>query len=94
MSISKKSISTLNPQPSTLNAQPSTLKQDMVSLPADMPVALGTEYKINKGSTARVIEDDGKYLVPPRHYRGISLIRNRHPVGPYRRALPRLLWRS
>ena len=27
-------------------------------------------------------------------YRGTSLIRNRHPVGPYRRTIPRLLWRS
>ena len=27
-------------------------------------------------------------------YRGTSLIRNRHPVGPYRRTMPRLLWRS
>ena len=28
------------------------------------------------------------------HYRGSSLIRNRHPVGPYSRTMPRLLWRS
>ena len=26
--------------------------------------------------------------------RGTSLIRNRHPVGPYSRTMPRLLWRS
>ena len=25
---------------------------------------------------------------------GTSLIRNRHPVGPYSRTMPRLLWRS
>ena len=27
-------------------------------------------------------------------YRGTSLIRNRHPVGPYSRTMPRLLWWS
>jgi len=27
-------------------------------------------------------------------YRGTSLVRNRHPVGPYNRPMPRLLWRS
>jgi len=27
-------------------------------------------------------------------YRGTSLIRKRHPVGPYSRTMPRLLWRS
>ena len=27
-------------------------------------------------------------------YRGTSLIRNRHPVGPYSRTLPKLLWLS
>ena len=26
--------------------------------------------------------------------RGTSLIRNRHPVGPYSRTMPRLLWWS
>ena len=26
--------------------------------------------------------------------RGTSLIRNRHPIGPYRRTMPRLVWRS
>ena len=34
---------------------------------------------------------------PPRcwaAYRGTSLIRNRHPEGPYSRTMPRLLWRS
>jgi len=25
-------------------------------------------------------------------YRGTSLIRNRHPVGPYSRTMPRLIW--
>jgi len=34
------------------------------------------------------------HLVPRRAYRGTSLIRNRHPVGPYSRTMPRLLWRS
>jgi len=34
----------------------------------------------------------GRY--PDKLYRGTSLIRNRHPVGPYRRNMPRLLWRS
>jgi len=29
-----------------------------------------------------------------RGYRVTSLIRNRHPVGPYSRTMPRLLWRS
>jgi len=29
-----------------------------------------------------------------RGYRGTSLIRNRHPVGPYSRTMPRLLWWS
>ena len=27
-------------------------------------------------------------------YRGTSLKRSRHPVGPYSRTVPRLLWRS
>jgi len=27
-----------------------------------------------------------------RAYRGTSLVRNRHPVGPYSRTMPRLLW--
>jgi hypothetical protein len=27
-------------------------------------------------------------------YRGTSLIRNRTPLGPYSRAMPRALWRS
>ena len=27
-------------------------------------------------------------------YKGTSLIRNSSPVGPYRRTMPRLLWRS
>ena len=27
-------------------------------------------------------------------YGGTSLIRNRHPVGPFRRTMPWLLWRS
>ena len=27
-------------------------------------------------------------------YRVTSLMRNRHPVGPYRGTMPRLLWRS
>ena len=30
----------------------------------------------------------------PSVYSGTSLIRNRHPVGPYNRTMPRLLWRS
>jgi len=30
----------------------------------------------------------------PGAYRGTSLIRNRHPVGPYSRTMSRLLWRS
>ena len=29
-----------------------------------------------------------------RSYRGTSLIRNRHPVGPYSRTMPRLIWRA
>ena len=28
------------------------------------------------------------------HYRGTSLIRNRVPLGPYSRTMPRLLWWS
>jgi len=31
---------------------------------------------------------------PFKRYRGTSLIRNHHPVGPYSRTMPRLLWRS
>ena len=31
-------------------------------------------------------------LKPP--YRGTSLIRNRRPLGPYRRTMPRALWGS
>jgi len=35
--------------------------------------------------------------LPPeieQRYRGTSLIRNRPPLGPYSRTMPRLLWRS
>ena len=30
----------------------------------------------------------------PPMYRGTSLIRNRLPLGPYSRPMPRVLWRS
>jgi hypothetical protein len=35
----------------------------MVGLPTNMPVAIGTEFKVNGGKIARVTEEDGKFLV-------------------------------
>ena len=32
--------------------------------------------------------------VTPIEYRGTSLIRNRYPLGPYSRTMPRALWWS
>ena len=34
------------------------------------------------------------YACPPQPYRGTSLMRNRCPLGPYSRAMPRALWWS
>jgi len=34
------------------------------------------------------------YLVYKNPYRGTSLMRNRHPIGPYNRTMPRALWGS
>ena len=33
-------------------------------------------------------------LTVVRIYRGISLIRNRHPIEPYSRTMPKVLWWS
>mmetsp|Transcript_24709 Transcript_24709/g.55867 ORF Transcript_24709/g.55867 Transcript_24709/m.55867 type:complete len:248 (-) Transcript_24709:294-1037(-) len=40
-----------------------TITKNMIGLPPDMPVALGTTFKINGGECARVVEEDGKWLV-------------------------------
>jgi len=40
-----------------------TITKNMVGLPPDMPVALGTTFKINGGASARVVEEDGEWLV-------------------------------
>ena len=47
-------------------------------------------YSLNFQSTVL----DNSILQSGYMYRVASLIRNRHPVGPYRRTMPRLLWRS
>ena len=42
--------------------------------------------------TREVRSSPEAYLCPRQVYRGTSLIRNRPPLGPYSRALPRALW--
>ena len=46
------------------------------------------------GETESVSESESKARAREEPYRGTSLIRNRRPLGPYSRTMPRALWGS
>jgi len=66
------------------------------SHPQDTLIGYRTEKRVVRPTVLTRVRrrDLGGLLQQKGAYRGTSLIRNRHPIGPYSRAMPRLLWRS
>jgi len=62
-------------------------------LMGEVPLQAYLVYVVQAG-LIRAVHDSALYNTYVIFHGGTSLIRNRHPVGPYSRIMPRLLWRS
>ena len=56
----------------------------------EVPMQAYLVYVVQAG-LIRAVHDSVRYNTYVIFFRGTSLIRNRHPVGPYSRIMPRLL---